>query len=236
MEKRENHMIKKNALFLLSFVIFLAACKGIGKDKDVKTGSVYFDYRVWGDEESGDMTVRAQYRFAGPGGSSLILKDPGKVEMDGEGLKLDSSKMNGAWYEVTKSIKDFTGDHAIVFTDLDKKEYKEEFSFQPFILLTNVPPVITRADLIFELSGVASKDYIKVLMTDTASFSEGIVRLDTVINGRITITKEQLALLTSGPIHFELFKEEEKRVKNGTGRGGKLSISYGLKREFELID
>lgn len=229
-------MIKKDTLFLLSFVIFLAACTGIDNGKDEKKRSVYFDYRVWGDEESGDMTVRLQYRFAGPGGSSLILKDPGKVEMDGKGLRLDSSKMNGAWYEVTEPVEEFTGDHVIVFTDIDTKEYKEEFSFRPFALLTNVPPVIARADLIFELTGVDSTDYIKVLMTDTASFSEGIVRLDTVINGRITITKEQLTALTSGPIHFELFKDEDKRIKDGTVRGGKLSISYALKREFELID
>lgn len=231
-------MIKKKLLFLLSFGIFLTACTSneIGNSKDVNPASVYFDYRIWGDEESGYITVKLQYRFAGPNGTTLVLQEPGKVELDGVAIGVDSSKMSGAYYEIIKPIKEFTGHHTIVLTDIDKKEYKEEFSFQPIILKTRVPPVITRSDLIFELGGLTPKDYVRVLMSDTASFSEGIVRLDTVINGRITVSKEELGVLANGPIHFELFKEDEKRVKNGTRQGGKLAISYGLKREFMLKD
>jgi hypothetical protein len=234
--KEKNHMIKKKLLFLLSFVIFLMACTSneIGNGKDVNPESIYFDYRIWGDEESGDMTVKLQYRFAGPNGTTLVLQEPGKVELDGVKIRVDSSKMSGAYYEVIKPIKSFTGHHTIMLTDIDKKEYKEEFSFQPIVLKTKISPVITRSDLIFEVGGLAPKDYVRVLMSDTVSFSEGIVRLDTVINGQITVTKEELGVLASGPIHFELLKEDEKRVKNGTPQGGKLAISYGLKREFML--
>jgi len=223
-------------LFPVSLVIISCNSNEIGNSKDVNPESVYFDYRVWGDEESGDITVRLQYRFAGPNGTTLLLEDPGKVELDGVAIKADSSKMNGAYYEMIKPIKDFTGHHTIVFTGLDNKVYKEEFIFQPMTLKTKLPPVISRAELVFELDGLAPEDYVRVMMTDTASFSEGIVRIDTVINGRITITKDELAGLANGPIYFELFKEDEKRVKNGTREGGKLSISYGLKREFELKD
>jgi hypothetical protein len=233
MNKEKSRMIKKKLLVSLSFVIFLVACTS--NEKNVNSGSLYFDYRVWGDEETGDMTVKLQYRV-GPNGTSLILREPGKVELDGAAMRLDSSKRSGAYYEFTQSVSEFTGHHTIVFTDPEKKEYKEEFSFQPISLKTNVPAVITRSDLNFDLIGVAPKDYIWVMMTDTASFSEGIVRLDTVINGRITVTKKQLAGLMNGPIYFELYKEDEKRLKNGTKRGGKLMISYGLKREFELRD
>ncbi len=182
------------------------------------------------------MTVKLQYRFAGPNGTTLVLAAPAKVELDGVEIQVDSSKMSGAYYEMTRSVKDFTGHHIITFTNLDGKEYKEEFNFQPISLKTALPVSLTRADLIFEVEGLAPKDYIRVMMTDTASFSEGIVRLDTVINGRITITRQELARLANGPIYFELYKEDEKRVKNGTKEGGKLAISYGLKREFVLKD
>jgi hypothetical protein len=42
--------------------------------------------------------------------------------------------------------------------------------------------------------------------------------------------------LKNGPINLQFYKELEKQVKNGTREGGKLSITYGLKREFELMD
>ena len=75
---------------------------------------------------------------------------------------------------------------------------------------------------------------ILVIVSDTAKFSEGIVRVDTVINGRITITKHDLENLLSGPIHLEFARDDEKRIKNGTKQGGRMTISYELKREMEL--
>jgi hypothetical protein len=226
------------AFLFLSCIIFFVSCTSneIGNSKDVNPESIYFDYRVWGDEESGDITVKLQYRFAGRNGTTLLLEDPAKVELDGVAIKADSSKMSGAYYELTLPVKEFAGKHTILFTDINGKEYKEEFSFQPISLRTNVPPVISRGDLVFDLDGLAPRDYVVVMLSDTASFSEGISRIDTVKNGHILITKEELERLKNGPIQFEISKDDEKRIKNGTREGGKLSISYGVKREFELKD
>lgn len=225
-------------LFLIAFTIplLIISCTSneIGNSEDVNPDAIYFDYRVWGDEENGDITVKLQYRFAGPSGTTLVLKDPSKAELDGVVIKADSSKMSGAYYEVIKPVKDFAGRHVIVFTDVNGKQYKEEFSFEPISLRTNVPAVITRSDLVFELDGLDPEDYATVMLSDTVSFSEGINRIDTVKNGIITITEEDLDRLTDGPIYLEILKEDEKRVKNGTKEGGRISISYGLKRQFEL--
>jgi len=226
-------------LFLLitaavSLLIISCNSNEIGNSEDVNPETIYFDYRVWGDEENGDITVKLQYRFAGPGGTTLFLQEPSKVELDGVAIEADSSKRSGAYYEVIKPIKEFAGRHTIVFNDVNGKQYNEEFSFQPIRLKTKVPAVINRKDLVFELDGLAPKDYVTVMLSDTVSFSEGINRVDTVKNGSITITKEDLALLADGPVYLEILKEDEKRVKNGTKEGGKISISYELKRQFEL--
>lgn len=218
----------------VSSLIISCNSNEIGYSEDVNPDAIYFDYRVWGDEENGDITVKLQYRFAGPSGTTLVLKDPSKVELDGVVIKADSSKMSGAYYEVINPVKDFAGRHTIIFTDVNGMEYKEEFSFKPISLKTKLPAVINRGDIILELNGLASKDYVNVMLHDTASFSEGINRIDTVKNGSITITKEDLTRLADGPVYLEILKEDEKRVKNGTKEGGKLSISYGLKRQFEL--
>src|SRR6476659_9050899 len=169
-----------------SFIVIFYACTSneIGNVKDVDPASIYFDYRVWGDEETGFMTVRLQYRFAGPGGTTLLLENPSKAELDGVVINADSSKMNGAYYEVTKPIKDFTGQHTIIFTDKNGKQYKEEFSFQPLDMKTVIPKVVNRSDLIIDMNGLAPKDFVRVMLSDTASFSEGIARIDSVVDGR----------------------------------------------------
>jgi hypothetical protein len=230
--------IKPLLLISASLFLFLVSCTSneIGNIKDVNPESIYFDYRVWGDEESTDITVKLQYRFAGPNGTTLLLEAPSKVEFDGVAIKADSSKMNGAYYEVSKPVKAFAGKHSIVFTNINGKQYKEEFSFQSLGMKTKMPATVKRGNLVFDMDGLAPKDYVHVMLSDTASFSEGIDRIDTVKNGRITITKAQLKNLVNGPIHLEFSKEDEKRIKNGTREGGKLSISYELKREFELKD
>lgn len=227
----------KPYIFIFSMLfLMLISCNSneIGNSKDVKPGSVYFDYKVWGEEGRDNVTVLLQYRFAGPNGTTLVLDDPAKVELDGKLIPVDSSKLTGAYYEVSVPLKDFIGKHTIVFTDLDKKQYKEEFEFVPINLNTQLPDTLKRGDLVFDLDGLDPQDYVRVLLTDTSFASADINRVDTVRNGRIIITKEDLQRVVNGPVYLELSKEEEKPVKNSTPEGGHLSLSYGIKRDFTL--
>jgi hypothetical protein len=218
--------------------VFLAGCTSneIGYSKEVDPDAIYFDYNIWGDEESGNITVKLQYRFGGPNGTTLVLEEPARVEFDGEWLRVDSSRMNGAWYEVNKTAHDFDGLHRIIYTDGNKKQYREEFDFRVISLKTTIPSEIKRDDLVFELDGLEREDYIKVLLTDTSYYSRGIDRMDTVQNGRVIISRRDLENLKNGPVSIEFYREDEKRLKEVTKEGGTLSVSYGLKRVFELKD
>jgi hypothetical protein len=223
------------SILLFSTLLFTACSSNeIGSSKDVNPETVWFDYQVWGEEGNNDMTVLLQFRFAGENGTTLVLDAPSKVELDGELINGDRSKMTGAFYEIIKPVKDFTGNHNISFTDVNGKQYKEEFSFQPIKLITEIPKEVKRDDLVFDLDGLDPQDYVRVVLNDTSFVSEGINRLDTVKNGRVLISKKDLETVVNGPVNLELYKENEKPVKNGTKKGGRLSISYGLKREFEL--
>lgn len=230
--------ITTSALFfsIISLSFFFSSCSSneIGNSKDVNPATIYFDYQITGEEGNEDITVMLQYRFGGENGTTLVLEEPSKVELDGQVIKTDSSKMTGAFYEIIKPVKDFIGKHTIVFTDINKKQYKEEFSFQPITLRTTIPAIIERGDLVFELDGLNAEDHVRVLLNDTAFASPGINRVDTVKNGRIIISKADLETVVNGPVHLELYKEDEKPVKDGTTEGGRLFVSYGLKREFIL--
>lgn len=228
----------RNMLITTTVLLSIISCTSneIGESKDVNPDTIWFDYRIWGQEGTDEVTVKLQYRFAGETGTTLVLTEPGKVELDGLIVPVDSSKYAGAYYEVQEPVDSFKGKHTIVFTDINKKQYKEEFHFHPIALRTNIPASVTRADLVFELDGLEPVDYVRVLMSDTSSKSDGINRVDTVKNGRLFISKSQLESLANGPITLELIKEDEKAVKNGTAEGGKISVSYGLQREFSLKD
>lgn len=229
-------------LTLISF--FFISCTGefgctsneIGSSKDVNPDAVFFDYEIWSEEGRENVTVNLQYRMGGPNGTTLILDKPSKVLLDGEELTVDSANLSGAYYEAQKPLTAFAGKHTITFIDLNKKEYKEEFVFTPFIIDPDVPAVLTRGDLVFDLKGLNPVDYIRVVITDTSFESHDINDVDTVKNGRLVLLAERLSVLKSGPVNLQFYKELEKPVKNGTKEGGKLSVTYGLKREFELVE
>ena len=207
----------------------------IGNSKDVNPDAVYFDYEVWADETNPDVTVNLQYRMGGKNGTTLVLDEPSKVLLDGEQLKLDSAKATGAYYELQKPVASFSGKHTVTFTDLNKKEYKEEFEFVPFTV-DSFSSVMHRGDLVFTFKGLEPVDVIDVALTDTSFRSADINDTDTIRNGRLIISANRLSALVNGPINLQFYKEAVKPVKNGTKEGGRILIRYGLRREFELRD
>src|SRR6187397_2623725 len=114
------------------FSLFSCTSNEIGNSKDVNPEAVFFDYEVWAEEDKEDVTVNLQYRMGGKNGTTLVLDEPSKVILDGEQLKVDSAKVTGAYYEVQRPLASFTGKHTINFTDVNNKEYNEEFAFTPF--------------------------------------------------------------------------------------------------------
>jgi hypothetical protein len=237
----ENHFMSRTfttLFFITSSVFVFSSCTSneIGSSNDVNPDAVYFDYKVWGEEGTDDVTVMLQYRFGGSNGTTLVLDEPAKVQLDGQLINTDSSKMTGAFYEVMKPLVSFTGNHKILFTDINKKEYEEEFNFRPFKLAAEVPAELKRGELVFDFEGLDPVDYVRVFARDTSFESNDINRIDTVKNGRITLSVYDLDNLVNGPIHIQFYKEDEKPVKAATKEGGRIAITYGLKREFELKD
>ena len=223
---------------ILTPIFFLFSCTSneIGNSKDVNPDAVFFDYRIWADESREDVTVNLQYRMGGKNGTTLVLDEPSKVLFDGEQLQPDSAKVTGAYYEIQRPFSSFAGKHTITFTDLNKKEYKEEFEFIPFTLEPNVPAIMNRGDLVFTFKGLDSIDHLNVILTDTSFKSADINDIDSIKNGKLIISANRLSALINGPINLQFYKEVVRPLKSSTKEGGKLYISYGLKREFELKD
>jgi len=223
-------------LISLFTISSLTACRDNERSnsKDVNPDAIFFDYKIRGEEKDSNVTVYIRYRMGGPTGTTIALNEPAKVQLDGEIITVDSAKLAGAFYDIQKPSKSFPGNHVILFTDFNNKEYKEEFEYKPFKLKTKIPAVIDRGDILFDFEGLEGGDYIRVTAVDTSFMSRDIHEIDTPKNGQLLIPADKLKNLVSGPITLLLSKETERSVKNGTKGGGRIAISYGMQREFEL--
>jgi len=223
------------SIFLLCILSYISCTNNETlREKKEKPNGIYFDYKIRGQENDSVVSVYLLYRLGGPNGNTLRLTDPAKVEFDGDTLSVDSAKLAGAFYDAEKPANDFPGRHTIVFTDFDEKEHTLEFNYKPFKLKTKIPAIINRGDIVFDFTGFSNGDYLRVILADTSFQSRDIHEIDTIENNRLVIRAEKLKYLSNGPITLILSKEIERPISNGAGQRGRLFISYGMQREFEL--
>jgi len=229
-------MKKLIVIMFVSAIAGLTACNNeeIGKAKDVNPETIYFDYRISGDEATGRTTVRLQYRFAGSGGTTLVLEDPSRVTLDGKMLNVDSSRFNGAYYEADIATDSFAGKHEIVFTGPAGKKYTEQFTYTPFQLGLLPDSLSAGKDLVLEIGGLEEGERLHLMMTDTTFRGNGIERIEKVKQGRIVVPAEELTVLKKGPVYLDLSTDIKRNLKDTTPEGGALYLNYRLKREFLL--
>ncbi|MGN6291542.1 MAG: hypothetical protein ACTHMV_02270 [Chitinophagaceae bacterium] len=231
--------------FLLTFFLMgiavasLVSCNAAEQQEKFKVSAdmLYMDYQVTGEEDRGEVTVRLVFRYGGPEGRGMLLDTSASVSFDGQLLKADSSKMGGAYYEARYLAQGFEGLHEIEYKDGMGKVYVDTFSFPFFFLAAALPATVSRAKgLELEINGLKEKDELHVMLTDTSFYGRGIDKLDTLKEGKMMFTPEDLARLKNGPVHLEFYREKESGL-NQTGRqGGRLYLSYNLSREFILAE
>lgn len=219
----------KYVFFLLLTCLWFASCQ-----EEAKITDIYLDYKIWCDEGDDDVTVLLQVRNRNARGFTRLLEEPARLELDGIKLTPDSSGKSGFFYETQVAMAEFIGKHELVYVDPEGREFSEEFQFQPMELRTELPASIGRDDYSIQLQGLDKRDYVRIVMNDTSVRNDGINRLDTVQDGRLTLRKSDLEALMPGPIHLVLIRENEKELSDPPGRGGRISLTYGLRRDFFL--
>ena len=221
-------------LFHLPILLFLISCAH--KKGGAGTDAVYADYRITGEEGAENVTCLLRFFREKNGAKALFLEPPAGASLDGTIIQGDSAGLSGAYYEVQKPLAGFNGTHTILFKNSEGKEYKETFIFQPFSITAALGETVPRGDITLQLDGLQLREPVRVLLTDTSFYTHDINEIDTVQNGQLTISEAALRHIASGPVTLHLFKEEERRLKNAPAGGGKITVTYSLSREFELVD
>ncbi len=200
-------------------------------------GAVYADYQVWAEEESGQVTIRLQLRQGNAEGPAFALPTPGQISLDGETLAADSTPLNGVYYETAKQVTDFAGEHTIAVQHPKGNQHEEQFTFRPFTLARELPAGIKKKPFAILLQGIEEDTGpLRLVMIDTDYESADVNEEVWPQKGQLNITKEHLANLTKGPVVLEIYQEVEKAIEGSRRYTGKLSLTYGLKREFQLVE
>jgi hypothetical protein len=223
----------------LAFVLAFAGCTEEGKEpakKGIAAQDLFLEYQVWGDEARGQVNVLLQLRQKNGKGKTVRLDAPGFVKLDDEVLQADSSRMTGVFYETQKPLEAFAGHHRITVGDGKGKQASEEFEYTPFTLSNHLDGRVGRDALVLKLAGLKNGDQVRVTLVDTVFRTQDINELMPVVGGRLHITREQLKEVKGGPVTLLLFKEEDRPIDNSAVRGGKMAVTYGLMREFELAE
>ena len=218
---------------LLVSVGILSSCRNEEEKKN--KGHIYAKYTIWGEEGKELVNAFFQFQSGGPDGTTLLLNKPAKVLLDNHLLIADSAKETGVFYELQIPVEDFEGPHTITFTDADKKEYTQNFSFTRFRLRNEIDGRLNRSEMVLHVEGLEDNTPVRVVITDTTVEGDGINEMDTVRNKQLDLRKF-LRAVSNGPINLHLYKEEERLLNSESSGWGEISITYGLKREFELKD
>lgn len=227
-------IMKKTFYTFLIGSLLLSACTDNENNGAKEETAPYAQYRIWGEEGRDNVTCLLRFKPSASSSQTFTLQQPARVQLDSEVLTADSSRLGGAYYEVQKPLANFAGDHTITFTAINGKKYTETFAFQPFTIANILPETISRTDLDLQLTGLKSGDQVRVFLLDTSFADNGMNDVQTVTNGRLKISQQQLSQLAPGPITLQLIREEERPLKNPPKNGGHISISYQITRDLEL--
>jgi hypothetical protein len=214
-------------LFTLSTFLLLSACTSneIGESKDVAQEKIYQEYSISYTEGNPNVDVFCQYRFGGKNGTTLVLNMPSEVKFDSEKLNVDSNGVSGAYYKTNKPALNFMGKHSFVFTNIDKKQYENSFTFDdlkvtfPASAAKNTPLTIP-----FTTTPLGADDYVEINTVDSdSSFSI------TNIGNNVTIPIEELKRQKKTDVQLEAHLYRNIPLQQNTTEGGKLFMHYTLK-------
>jgi hypothetical protein len=223
--------------FLSALLLFFASCttEEIGNSRDVNPATIYSAYKIVYTEGEPSASCTAQFRFGGENGTTLILNDTSRIQLDGETIKPDSSQYRGAFYETYKDLPAFTGDHSFTFRDIHGKQYTENFSFHPVSLAQPLPLILEAGDFVLNFTGTEAGDSISVSASDSSKSTFDNEQSSIVANGRVLVGSSLFDSLTYGPVKFTIYVRRKKRIIHCPEEGGVFIQEFILKEITSML-
>jgi hypothetical protein len=221
------------AVIVLASTFTHCSSNEIGNSKDVAQDKIYQQYTIRYNEGDSKYTAKAQFRFAGRNGTTLVLNKPAYLQYDMMRIEVDSTKYSGAFYEFSGDAGLLFASHHFVYTDVNNKSYENGFFMNAFKIINT--PVTASKKLPLTISygfdpsySLQGDDYIELSATNTdSSFHLTVDKMDP--EGKITIGTEQLKRQKTKELNLEIALYRRFSLKEATAEGGSMEIEYRLK-------
>ncbi len=228
-------MCIRNTTVSILLIAALGACSSneIGNSKDVTQETIYQQYRVSYNEGDEKAEIYAQFRFAGRNGTTLVLNPPSSLRFDGKVIKADSAEHSGAFYKLQQPVTGFYGSHHFVFTDINNKQFDNEFTFDRINLL-NIPAqgsTNSALQLSLDPDGLKPGDQIEIDASGTdSSFSVShtvnTANADPVV---VVIPLKEMQRQKGNSVILNISLNREQALQQNTKEGGQFRFEYRLK-------
>ena len=216
---------------LFFVIVFAVACRNT---RTYSEDHLFIDYKISGEEGTDSVSFLLHFREGGEYGPAIELSSPSAVFLDDQMLQVIRSSRSGPLYAITKHLDQLQGEHKIRFVQKNKKYFDIPFRFSAFQLLDTAHHIAQGKDLLLHFSGLSDKDPVRVLLTDTSYYGEGITRIDSIRDNTIRFSSRQLSSLAPGPVQLEIIREQEKRFRRNSPFRGLITLTYTIRREFIL--
>jgi hypothetical protein len=218
-------------------VVFISGCASneVGHSKDVNQDEICQTFSISYDEKTDKTQVVSFFRFAGPDGTTLILDDPSKVELNGSAIEAKRTNGRGSFYQQITDGK-VTDKFNFRFTDIDGKKFENSVAFRD-MAIEQLPAQVKRSEPLvihFVQKPEGRDDNITVMIHDDSTTV--MERYDFVLLDRIKFPKEKLQQL-HGHAKMEIRRYSRSSLKQHTHAGGYIVTEFVLEdREFDMVD
>jgi len=227
--------MKKIIIPVLALFISSCASNEIGHSKDVNQDEIHQGYSINYDESRNETEVIAFFRFAGPNGTTLILNEPSKIELNGEVMNNVQSGL-GSYY--SKSVKGKLPDNEYVFafSDITGKKFENKMDFRN-MQIEELPKEIKKSDgltIHFPNKPEGRKEDLTVEISDDSTTVSEVWK--NVVFERVKFPKEKLDQL-HGKVKVNIHRNGLLELRQHAHAGGFFSSEYTLApREITLIE
>jgi hypothetical protein len=233
--------MKKNSLSFFSILlclILLSSCVSneTANSDTVKQSEIYQSYSVTYNSGDKELSATASFRFGGGTGTSLALTKPGNVQFNNQEMSANRNVFTGTYYEINQQISTSPSDFTFIYTDNDKKSYKNSGSIDAIEIETYPQTISKNGDFEVSWAGKPVQNGESVTVTlEGKDFFSCTQSTSVVGTQSLKLNCTQIKDIKPGNADIVIKRIKNLSLKESTHLGGNFSLEYISKKVGVLI-